>query len=276
MADPNCVVFSRGKADWNHTSRWFKEYSFNHKSLYYVISDDDDYKGYRKSTGCRVVRAKGSYNLASKRQWALENLTSRRQPWQLFFEDNIIKVTSVGPERYDLPRLLGKTRRATTDALTLTPFDVVGRMLEDIKLAESVGAYYGGFASNDNHYFRKKKYRTVAFVWSKMGYVRRGGASWPCYLNDMDDYGFTAECLADTGRVLVNNYLHAYAKRFEGRGGSGTLADRVCSKREAVLKMHDKFPGLFRDRSKVDSPDGTEIQLRFSSESQVDKWRASL
>ena len=158
----------------------------------------------------------------------------------------------------------------------MSPQQVVQNILEDIEIAESKGAYLGGYASNDNHYFRKRKYRTVAFVWTKMGYMRRGGPSWPLYLDEKDDYGMTAECLKHSGRVLVNNFIYPWCKRFEGRGGSPTLEERTSGKQRCVKILMERFPGLFSIKNRKGYPEGTEIQLRFHSERQVDQWRVNL
>jgi hypothetical protein len=79
-----------------------------------------------------------------------------------------------------------------------------------------------------------------------MGYMKRGGPKWPLYLDEKDDYGMTAECLKHSGRVLVNNYLYPWSRRFEGRGGSPTLEERTPGKQKCVKILMDRFPVLFR------------------------------
>jgi hypothetical protein len=109
-----------------------------------------------------------------------------------------------------------------------------------------------------------------------MGYVRRGGPRWPTYLNEMDDYGMTAECLLHSGKTLVNNYLYPWAKRYEGRGGSRTAEERTDDKRAAVKMLMEKFPGLYRIHNKPGLPVDTEILLTMRSGSKLDEWRQSL
>jgi hypothetical protein len=269
LNQPNVVVFSKGKPDMTYTGEWFKQHGYS--DAVYVLSPGDDEKEYRKSTGCRTVIS-DSFNLASKRQWATQTLTTERNPWLLFFEDNIRCVTRVSQTHYGKERIF-PTKREWYHTDHISPQEVIRNMLEDIKLAEEVGAFYGGFACNDNHFFRKIKYRTVAFVWTKMAYVSRRGPCWPSKLNEMDDFGMTARCLAQSGRTLVNNFLYPWSKRYEGRGGSRTLEERAADKRRAVEIITSGFPDMFRVRDKVNCPTGTEIQLRFCSEKQIDKWR---
>ena len=267
------VVFSKGKPDMTYTAEWFKRHAFDSSRVCYVVSEGDDVAGYQRSTGCRVIVAKGSRNLASKRQWALDYFTTPSEPWLLFFEDNIMRVTGVLPSHYGMEEI-DPTTRHIYHSLEYSPQDVLRCMMADIhRMAEPLGAFYGGYACNDNHFYRSRKYRTIAFVWTKMGYVRRGGPCWPEYLNEMDDYGMTAECLLHSGRTVVNNYLYPWAKRYEGRGGSRTIGERADDKRAAVAEMMRRFPDLFRIRDKKGCPTGTEIQLRFNSDKQVTEWR---
>jgi hypothetical protein len=269
---PNVVVFSKGKPEMTYTAKWFKKHEFAEAT--YVVSPGDDVDLYRRTTGCDVI-VSDSHNLPSKRQWVLDNFTSDKCPWVLFFEDNIKRVTRVAKPYYDLEEIKSTTREMY-HSLEIGPQEVICNMLEDIVRAEGIGTYLGGYSSNDNHFFRKKKYRTVAFVWTKMGYMRRGGPEWPVYLDEKDDYGMTAECLKFCGRVLVNNYLYPWSKRFEGRGGSPTLEQRAPGKKKCVKILLERFPGLFREKNRSGYPEGTEIQLRFHSEKQVDLWRRGL
>ncbi len=269
---PNVVVLSMGKPDWTYTARWFHEHGF--RGATYVVSPGDDIKAYKDHTGCRVV-VSDSFNLPSKRQWVVDEFTTERNPWVFFFEDNIMRVTRVSQSHYH-HNLIDPTSRELYHTDEIGPQEVIESMMEDVEVAESVGAYFGGFASNDNHYFRKRKYRTVAFVWTKMSYIRRGCPDFPVYLDEKDDYGMTAECLKHSGRVLVNNFLYPWCKRFEGRGGSPTLEERAPGKKKCVKILMERFPGLFRIKDRKGYPEGTEIQLRFHSSKQVDQWRKNL
>jgi len=268
------IVFSKGKPEHTYTADWLNQSNF--KKVLYVVSDDDDVKAYKKSTGFDVVKAAGSFNLASKRQWALENTTSRVNPWMIFAEDNIRKMIGVKPKfLYGCDEVADPSydNMRGTDYDVQTVFEVINK---DILKARELGAYYGGFASTNSHLFRRVKYKTVSFIWSKFGYCRNRGPSWPDYVNEKDDYGFTAECLKFSGRTLKNNFMFPEARRYENRGGSRSLEDRADDMREAVQQFHKRFPGLFRNTQKKHGPEGTEVQLRFNSHKQIDAWRNAL
>ncbi len=275
VVDRPIAVFSKGKPEMTYTAEWFKTSGVCTRFITYVVSDDDDVDQYRHTTGCDVVVAEGSRNLASKRQWAVENLTSALRPWLIFFEDNIQYVTGVKSSHYSLEEIKPTTRAIYHDTRYTTQM-VLQCMEQDIRRADRAGANYGGYSCNDNHFFRKRKYRDVAFVWTKMGYVCRYAPEWPAYLNEMDDYGMTAECLLKDGKVLVNNYLYPWPKKYEGRGGSRTLEERAADKRAAVHGMMSRFPGLFRIKDRPGREHGTEIQLRFCKTSQVQQWRTHM
>jgi hypothetical protein len=202
----------------------------------------------------------------------VDNFTTRFSPWLLFFEDNIQRVTAVKRSHYDLPQIR-PTSREIYHTVEYSPQRVIMKMREDIQLAEEIGACFGGYACNDNHYFRKKKHRHVAFVWTKMAYCKRGGPKWPEYAEEKDDYAYTAECLSRGMPVVVNNYLYPWSVRYEGRGGSRTIKERAKDRRQVVRELERRFPGMFRLKHKPNSPEGTEIQLSVCTEKQLEKWR---
>lgn len=269
--DAKVVVFSKGKSEMTYTGEWFKKHKFC--DAVFVLSKGDNRNEYEKTTGCKAVLS-DSFNLASKRQWAMDFFCDDGE-WLYFFEDNIIRVTGVTPERF-MEEEIRPTTRMLYHKVEYSPQQVLKIMQRDTKVATSLDAWFGGYACNDNHFFRSRKYRDIAFVWTKMGYVRQGGPRWPTYLNEMDDFGMTAECLMYSGRTLVNNFLYPWSKRYEGRGGSRTLEERAEDKRKSVKLLLSRFPNLFRPKEKAGCPSGTELQLRFHSKKQVEKWREEM
>lgn len=269
-------VFSKGKPERTWTAEWLKTAMIINcaKSVFYVVSDDDDVKTYRKTTGCNVVVAKGAHNLGSKRRWAIENLTSAKTPWLLFMEDNIHRVTCVDSDNYDR-FFIDKTTRGMFHDTELSFDQAVRKAYDDIQWCNRAGIGFGGFASNDNHFFRKTKYRHSAFVWSKLAYVRRGGPDWPDQVQEKDDYVYTGLALEYYGAVLVNNFIYPWPKK-EVRGSSRSLEDRAEDRRHAVQYLLERFPDMFRVKERAGHPSGTEVQLRFTSLTQVKKWREKM
>ncbi|MDD4989662.1 MAG: hypothetical protein PHV42_04535, partial [Candidatus Pacebacteria bacterium] len=91
----------------------------------------------------------------------------------------------------------------------------------------------------------------------------------------MDDYDFTAQHLLSFGSVLVNNYVYPSSKHYE-EGGLGTYEERVDKKTKDAALLMSKFPGLYNYNNTKNTKPNSELRYRFTSLSQVEKWRASL
>lgn len=274
MSRPKVVIFSKGKPERTRTGEYLKTYGAT-KKVIWVLSDDDDVAGYKKSTGApakNIVVAKGTKSLAEKRAWAISEFTTQRNPWIIWLEDNITRITAVDEDKYHLQQIK-KTQREWYHTRELGFSILLQLIQEDITLAKKIGAYYGGFASNDNHYFRKTKYRPISFVWTKMCYFSNRGPDWQIGVMEKDDYLNTAHQLAHVGTVLTNNFIYPWHKKHEGRGGSRKKEDRFDDKINATRIIIDRYPGLFRERLKAGCPAGTEIQLRTTNKNSLEEWR---
>jgi hypothetical protein len=143
---------------------------------------------------------------------------------------------------------------------------------ESINEAEKRRAYLVGFATVDNPFFRKTKFRDVGFVMGKMYAVKHDPEIIPAQHHILDDYDRTAKHLFKYGKVLVNNQLHSKSKHYEP-GGIGTWEARLASKMYAVRCLFEDWPNLFREKKKAGKEAGSEVQLRFTSKEQVEAWR---
>ncbi len=270
------VIFSKGKPDWTYTHGWFRRFGCRpHKlGVKLIVSDDDDVDQYERVWGCEALVAHGTKTLAAKRQWAVENLLSDKVPWLVWFEDNILKVTAVSESHYGLSEIW-PTRRDLYHSRELSPRELMPIIGDDLALADRLGVRYGGFACNDNHYYRSLKYRTGGFVWAKMGYCHKDGPAWPAEFKEMDDYAHSAENLLKVGKVLINNFVYPWAQRGEGRGGSRKLEDRWGDKAHTVRKLMERYPDLFVLANPTgDCPLGTEVLMNKTEPEEIRRWRA--
>lgn len=269
------------------TGEWLKQYGAQTIPVW-VLSEDDDVKGYRKSTGAPLksfIRANGCKTLAQKRQWALDHFTTKKRPWVFWLEDNIQRITAVNFPNYRLP-YIDTTTREMYHTRHLSFADLMAHVHEDIAEADKFGIHYGGFSSNDNHFFRKPKYRTIAFVWTKMAYFKNTpengwalGASadlTPHGVLEKDDYLNTAEQILRHSGTLVNNFIYPWPKKYEGRGGSRTLEERFEDKITASKLIMRQYPDLFRYKKKAGTPYGAEIQLASTHPRTIADWRGSM
>lgn len=145
---------------------------------------------------------------------------------------------------------------------------------EAINEAEKRGAKLVGFATVDNPFFRKAKYRDVGFCMGKMYAQKKVSGITPSG-TILDDYERTAQHLERFGRVLVDNSLHSKSKHYE-KGGIGTWDERLPQKMKSVKYLMERFPGLYRIKEKAGKEHGSEMQMRFTSLDQVERWRIVL
>lgn len=278
------LIFSKGKPEMTFTGDWLKQHNAQDQPIW-VLSEDDDRKGYQKSTGAplkNIIIAKGCKTLAQKRQWALDFFHTQKNPWVFWMEDNIQRITCVNPTNYGRTHI-DQTSRSMYHDYHLTYTGLMKRVAQDIVEADRYGIRYGGFASNDNHFFRKPKYRTIAFVWTKMAYFRADQRNdWrigdsadltPHGVMEKDDYLNTAEQLFRYSGTLVNNFIYPWPKKYEGRGGSRTLEERFEDKITACKHIMRCYPGLFRFKKKAGTPHGAEIQLASTHPRTLAEWR---
>jgi hypothetical protein len=268
------VVFSKGKPEMTYTGDLLKSWKAN-KKVIWVVSEGDDVDQYKKVTKAKsVIVAKGCPTLAEKRRWAIENLTSKNRPWLFWMEDNIKKITAVDKGWYDYTRI-NTTKREWYHSRELDWEQLSAILVGGISNANTIGAHYGGFACNDNHFFRKTHWRDMAFIWTKMAYFHRN-SFWQVGVNEKDDYLNTAHQIATRGCTMCDNFVYPWPKRYEGRGGSRTLEERFEDKIVASKIIMQRYPGLFRFRSKAGCPAGAEIQMKVVSDSGLKKWWQSI
>lgn len=147
---------------------------------------------------------------------------------------------------------------------------------EAINEAEKRGAKLVGFAPVDNPFFRKTKYRDVGYCIGKMYAEKRTAEIAPeGIVRVMDDYERTAQHLLRYGKVLVSNALHSKSKHYE-KGGIGTYEDRLPAKLKDAGYLTTKYPDLFRFKAKRNCETKAELQVRFTSTTQVDQWRLQM
>lgn len=211
------------------------------------------------------------------RNWVLETQVKEGE-WYLHLDDNITEFQCVPEPAYSTAGIDTKADPARFKALFETPVDAK-RFLEvcedSIKEAERRGAWLVGFASNLNFYFRSKKYRDVGYVIGKTQLIKKGDLTYDLNVYATDDYLWTAQNLLRYGRVLINNYAVAVKKHY-APGGIGVYDERMKWKVPEVAYLMKTFPELFRFKIKKGSHPKAEIQVRFTSLDQVEKWRAMM
>lgn len=262
-------VVSKGKPETATVYDWFRNNKFNNVTT--VLSHDDDIKAYAANyhyPGFVWIKAPKEVNsLSKKREWLIKQFAKKGQ-WVFIVNDNVIKVTAVptnivNPEKADYKN-------------EITPKQLLKIVNADIKRADAEGACVGGFACNENHFFRTRHYRNVGFIWGKMCYFKNSGMEWDHTYPEMEDYTFTAQALLHAGRVLVNNFVYPICKRYEAIGGTGNYEKRLPNKLKAAAHLVKDYKGLYRFKQRPGLAPDSEVQMRFNNLEQVEAWRMQM
>lgn len=225
-----------------------------------------------------------AYGLTRQREWVCENYADKDE-WILFADDNIKELWAIPKWAYDqnelleiigaaghpdLARIVNKYREK--HERVMSPDIFLSKVVpECIAKAEKVGAYMVGFSVTDNPLFRTRKWGTTSYVSGKMFLYRTSsGMSWDHTIT-MEDFRNSAWQLLHHGRVVINRYIHPRAVHYQP-GGMGTAQQRIPYREKDMIKLMQKFPGLFRVKQ------GTypDLALRLHGEKSIDRWREEL
>lgn len=225
----------------------------------------------------KILVSNQPVGMALNRNWLLENLVEDGE-WYLILDDNITEFQAVPQPEYELPELPVQAQPELYKKLyerPITARQFVEEVCEpSIVEAERIGAKLVGFGSTTNFFFRARKYRHVGYVIGKTQLIKKTSLRYDLSgVQAMDDYLWTAQNLETFGKVLINNYAVALKKHY-APGGIGTYEQRLPAKLRECAWLMERFPGLFRYKEKAGCDPKAEIQIRFSSPAQVEKWRA--
>jgi len=268
---------SKDRAKTITTHLWLEK---NNIPYSIVVHNEEQFRMYGQQLSWEsfknVINANCPYGMSVIRQWIRDNLVKDGE-WYINMDDNIKYFQSFPSQHYNTEFIDTKNSKNLRKTLenhesTRTEFE---DYVEETKVkAESLGVSYCGFATVENYFFRGKKWRTVAYVVGKCILCKKNELSYDQNIIAMDDYGFTAENLLKKGRVLVNNFVKPIANHYQD-GGIGTYSERLNAKIEDCAYLMTKYPGLYRYNPKKSGDPRAELQLRFHSERQVEKWRAN-
>lgn len=249
--------------------------TFDYKIILHNKEEYDRYVLNPKIRPETLLVANQPVGMAGIRNWILENLVKDGE-WYMLLDDNFTEFQCVPGEAYQAFSIDTKKESEVAKKLfeTKVSFRRVIQVAGDsIMMAEKTGAKLIGFGSNLNFFFRSKKFREVGYVIGKMQLIKKTALRYDLNVSAMDDYCWTAQNLEVFGKVLINNYCVGVKKHY-APGGIGVYEDRLAMKLKEVDYMMKRYPGLFRYKVKTGCHPKAEIQVRFTSLSQVQKWQA--
>lgn len=275
------VILSKGRPETISTHKLFEREGLDYTLVLHTTGEREDYINAGFVSPEKIVVSNAPFGVSHQRQWIQENLIPAGD-WYISLDDNIRSFQCVPEPLYASPQLpvQGGDKKAQielknafeTECSTQRFLDVCSEMRN---IGEKEKAYNLGFGTTPNFYFRGNKYRRVGYVISKAVVRKNMGIPFELVHQSMEDYAYTAENLLRYGKVLINNYAFPVAGHYE-KGGIGTYNERVPAKIRDSAYLMEKYPGLFRYKVKAGCHPKAEIQVRLTSISQVERWRAMM
>lgn len=204
--------------------------------------------------------------------WIVSNLVSPGE-WFVLADDDIRAVRVVEEGWYEKEYLPVEDtsfdwRKVFSNPCSVERMEKIFR--EMIDLSERAGVRLCGVASNENYFFRGKKYRWTGFVLGQLMLLKNEGLVFDSRFH-IDDFAISADHLLRFGKVLVNNYLFADTAGWKNRkGGFGFGPEREEARRRDIGVLMREYPGLFRLKGKND------LSIKLHTLQQIERWRRDL
>jgi hypothetical protein len=247
---------------------------------HWVTHTDEDRKRLKRHLGLSLSKIHacnppklGCPPIAWMRDWVCRNLAARGK-WMTWADDNIRKVVGVPGRHYEKERMDFETKNSKwwrklyhteADAPRIYLF-----LQELIAKCEELGTIYGGFAPEDNYYFRPRKWRTpTGYVKTKLSVYKNDGSTWYPFAGCMfEDFCKSVDVVARYGSVVINNFARPENRYWE-EGGIGSEDQRRPHLLKNVAWLVQKYRGLVRQPAAIP----TNIQFALRTARQVAAWR---
>jgi hypothetical protein len=275
----NIKIFipSYNRAETIKTSLYLDEKNIDYRIILHTENCKNEYLKAGRVKEEKIIVSNQPPGITNQRNFIMNSLTQKGE-WFITLDDNISGFKRVIDQYYFTREELDVEDEEITQETysQKVEADELLRLIEgDIKKCESIGSFYGGFASVENYFFNSKKYRYVGYIISKAAYIKNDGFGYDKRLNAMEDFGFTGDNLFRYGRVLINSWIKPINKHYE-EGGIGTYERRLPSKIKDCKTLMKKYPGLYRYKIKKGCHPEAELQIRFTNLKQVSEWRNDL
>lgn len=221
-----------------------------------------------------IIIAEGApgppYGAAYKRDFICTEVAPVDE-WLIWLDDNVSHLTCLDPELSS-----SKLNFNNKDidwrkefANVATPEQVWHYVEETMQNAELLGTINCGFSTDDNFYFRARKWQFYGYCRSQFTMYKNDGSSWmPIKRMMFEDMYKTVDVVARYGCVVINRHIKPIKPMFEA-GGIGTLEERKPALIHNCQWLMSEYPGLLTYSK------GREYHVTFAKRSQktVDQWR---
>lgn len=244
------------------------------------VHNKEQYDLYAKRGDIKnLVNMNKPYGMCNARNGVLENLPDNE--WFLMVDDDLQGFMCPDGEIYSNPnhdwkkcdnKVPKEIRENFNQKISMERFwEVIQDMID---YAEARGIRHCGVASNDNVFFRGKKYRTVGFCVGLCTLTKKvPGLLYDPEITVKDDYAMSAEQVLRYGGILINNYLRPIARNY-AKGGVGSYEARLDRNIADCQYIMKKYPGYYRQATgRTHNEAEIVISLR---EQGVQKWRKDM
>lgn len=216
-----------------------------------IFHDEKKKEAFKKISTGKLLATGLPRGLAKQRNKALK--LSKKGEWLIFCSDDFEKVTGVKPSMIkqlkpaDSSEVEGFDKLITKNELTMA--ELMDLTLYLINKAEASGASMVGFASNENPFYLKKKYRYKGLVDGRFYAIKNEGILFDEEIQTIDDHDISAAYQAAGKKVIVLNWVCPRFGRYKA-GGYGTLKDREAQKIKDCKRLMERYPGVFKFKVK--------------------------
>ena len=251
-------IFTYDRYDSITTSEYFK--NNDHIILCHDEESKQKYLEHNRIYG-DIIATKEPKGLANNRNYALNMM--EKGEWALFFVDDLIQINEYNyydeADYEDIPDTIDPNKSFNKK---IDSKNFIKRCETEIQKCEKDGAFLSGFASNENGYFLKRKYKYKNHVDGRAWLVKKDVLSFDTNTQLIDDYSFTALNLFYYGKVNVNQWIIPKCKRYT-EGGYGSVRKRLKQKMEECAYLVNKYPNIVHYANKKNQEEYSHVVIRY-------------
>lgn len=195
-----------------------------------------------------------------------------RGEWLVWLDDNVSHLTclrrDLTADRIDLgDKSVDWRHEFAHEATIKEAWDYIE---ETIDKAESLGTINCGFATEENFFYRARKWQYFGYCRSQFTLYKNDGSGWsPCPNLLIEDFYKSVDVVVRYGCVVVNRHLKPIKPVLFEAGGIGTLQDRLPYLQENCRWLMEHYPGL------LSLSKGRDYHVTFAKRTfnTVSRWR---
>lgn len=266
---------SKGRSESITVHKYLDETNVDYRIVLHNLAE---YKDYIKNSSIdpnKIIVADIPFGMTPMREFVLGELVKEGE-WYLSLDDKCTNVVAWDQEFYkqdfiNVPKKYsGELKRKANTKISALEF--LEKCQEMIEIADKENIYYMGFSTQDNYYFRLKKYLYVGYVIGKAHLNKKSHLKYDPNILVMDDYSFTAQNLVRFGKVLINKFIYVNGNHYL-KGGIGNYQQRLEKKLQDSQYLMKKYPLLFRYKAKSDRVKEAELVIRYHDPGQIYAWK---